>query len=253
MEALMEEGKLAAAWELSSGADPLIVERLRTKLAALSEVESLLMSGSSWDTVSDRDGVRVQYCPSADSGTHNFKITARVRAPLFNLLAVVYEVDLYSEWMPRVKQARQLHAASRFEKTVHLELEAVWPVANRDCVVDGFGVDKLAEEGALLVVLVQAAGEALSPAEGVVRALVHVGGFRLTRVSPEETGVEMVLNVDPCLPVIPHWLLNWATGHVLHWLFLRMERAAAFEEDSEYGRRVAGNRGVYQHLRNILQ
>jgi hypothetical protein len=219
------------------------------------EVMQLTRFFSDWGVISDKNGVKIQYNPEPELATHSFKIEAIVRAPLFNLIAVVYEVELYNKWMPRVKYSKELAILSKFQKIVQLEFNSVWPIANRDSVIEGFGVDFISED-AILVVIQSVSDhvqvEVPEPDDSVVRAVLNIGAFYIKYISDEETQIFMVMNCDPKLPVIPDWLLNFATGQVMQWIFYFMEKAASFDESSEYAERIQSNPGVYDHAKRII-
>eukprot|EP00475_Leptophrys_vorax_P012256 TRINITY_DN18670_c0_g2_i1.p1 TRINITY_DN18670_c0_g2~~TRINITY_DN18670_c0_g2_i1.p1 ORF type:complete len:265 (-),score=84.72 TRINITY_DN18670_c0_g2_i1:65-859(-) len=230
-------------------------KELTRRMEVVAKLRHMIFESEDWGVVSNKSGVKIQYNAEPELSTYSFKISALVRAPLFNLIAVVYEVDLYGNWMPRLKYARELALLSKFQKIVQLEINSVWPIANRDSVIEGFGVD-FTQEDALLVVI-QSVGdyvqvEVPEPEESVVRATLNIGAFYIKYISEEETQIYMILNFDPKLPVIPDWVLNFATGQVLQWIFYFMEKAAKFDDSSPYAEKIRTN-PVYDHARRIIE
>jgi hypothetical protein len=213
---------------------------------------------SDWGVISDTSGVRIQYQATPSASLYNFKVTTVVKASLFNILAVIYEVDLYKKWLPLLKVAEQLHQVDKLHKIVHVDVYGVWPVANRDAVVEGFGVD-FQEDDAILVVL-QSIDESVPQefefpiANGitVVRSVLSIGGFYVKYRSESECDVYAILNIDPKLAFLPDWLLNYATGKLLQFLFYYMEKAAQFDESSTYTERIANNPAVYGLVKRIV-
>jgi hypothetical protein len=243
---LLEAGRLLDQLSDVSRQSSVVVELCR-KLEVIRRLEDLMFLSKDWSVISAKDRVQVQYLPEPSLNTHNFKVSAKVNASMFNLVAVIYEVDLYHKWMPRLGFARELGSRSKFEKLVHLELEGVWPVSSRDCLLEGFGVDLL-DRDALMVVL-QSVPQDVPPRAGAVRSVLHIGGFYIQYAGEHETMLEMVFNFDPRMSVLPSWLLNFVTGHILELVFGYMEEAC---RDAVYEDRVKSNGAVYEHVSRIL-
>lgn len=75
---------------------------------------------------------------------------------MFNILAVIIEVDMYLTWIPTImgiglKRITMLSDLDRFRKLVHADASIPWPLANRDCNLVGYGVD-LIDQGRVLAV-----------------------------------------------------------------------------------------------------
>ena len=108
------------------------------------------------ETMTDSKGTKVMWKPSKGSPIHTLRLDGKLRIPVFNLLAVLMEVDLYTTWIPTVmgvglKDLQMLEDIDRFNKVVHVEVAIPWPIANRDCNLIGYGVDLL-DQGRVLAV-----------------------------------------------------------------------------------------------------
>eukprot|EP00475_Leptophrys_vorax_P007836 TRINITY_DN14985_c0_g3_i3.p1 TRINITY_DN14985_c0_g3~~TRINITY_DN14985_c0_g3_i3.p1 ORF type:complete len:293 (-),score=76.89 TRINITY_DN14985_c0_g3_i3:108-986(-) len=234
-------------------------KEMHRKMEIVNRLKGMMFESEDWGIVSDRSGVRIQYQAAPGESLYYFKVTTSVKASLFKILAVIYEVDLYSKWLPLLKKADELHMLEKLHKIAHVEVYGVWPVvANRDCVAEGFGVD-FEEDDAILVVL-QSVDESqphsfeIPEADGssVVRTDLKIGGFYVKYLSEEECNVWAILNVDPKLTFLPDWLLNYATGKLLHFLFYYLEKAAQFDDSSPYAERIANNPEVYSLVSRIV-
>lgn len=53
----------------------------------------------------------------------------------------------------------------------------------------------------------------------LVRARIRLAGLVLRPLTPTETEVTMLANVDPCLASMPYWLLNFATRNAMPMMF----------------------------------
>eukprot|EP01133_Synstelium_polycarpum_P007432 gene7432-8695_t len=61
------------------------------------------------------------------------------------------KVDKYASWIPRCQQSQQL-AANNKNRAVYCQVSCPWPVADRDIVLYGYGVDMLEDEDKVVVV-----------------------------------------------------------------------------------------------------
>lgn len=108
------------------------------------------------ETMTDSKGTRVMWKPSKGSPIHTLRLDGSVKISVFNILAVLMEVDLYTTWIPTImgiglKDLELLEDVDRFKKVVHAEVAIPWPLANRDCNLIGYGVDLL-DQGRVLAV-----------------------------------------------------------------------------------------------------
>jgi hypothetical protein len=52
----------------------------------------------SWKKVSDSDGIHTFYRKEPNKPTHSFMVQGEVQSSLFNVLSLIYEIDLYKNW-----------------------------------------------------------------------------------------------------------------------------------------------------------
>merc|ERR1712072_1369825 len=71
-----------------------------TKMDQLDELEKLLHSNEGWTSHKHRDHVTVMYKKRENLHIYTIRIEADLQAPLFNILTVLNEVDLYKKWLP---------------------------------------------------------------------------------------------------------------------------------------------------------
>lgn len=250
---LSDRGAADLSIKLSSS--PLSAE-VEFKSRLISESMTLFEAAEGWKACRTSGKAEVRYSLDEFSGLHKFWVSSTIKVPLFNAIAVVYEIDLYEKWVPRIKFARELGSDSRFDKLVHVELNAIWPVANRDFVVQGFGVDWMEKNSILIIVSTKQEHPTIeipNPQGNVVRADVKIGAFRLEYAGEEECKCSLIINVDPQMKNIPDWLLNFCTGQVLGWFFHFMGKAANFGPESEYSKRIKENAGIYDYAREVIR
>ena len=232
---------------------------LKKKYEKISRVRSMFADKSAWTVVTSpqREGdLEVLFKTEPTESSHTFLLTSVLEVPLFNIAAVIYETDLYSTWMPRVKKSTPLGTLGVFEKAVKIEFQVIWPLATRDMVVLGYGVD-LIEENAILCTMHSVSRhdsiDIPETRDGEVRLFMNIGGFRCEFLEDDKTKMQLVMNIDPKVPAAPEMLLNFAIRQVICWIFHNLERAAKFDGSSVYAERIKCNSGFYEKVGRIIE
>jgi hypothetical protein len=125
---------------------------LRTAFSEYCEVLRLLQTlgdNGGWESIANASGVQTLFRAEADAATLSIKTLGVIDSPIFNVVALINEIDLLGTFIPRV-YARMLRQISRFRQLVHVLLALPWPFASRDVVLEGRGVDML-EHNAVVV------------------------------------------------------------------------------------------------------
>lgn len=79
------------------------------------------------------------------------KFEMEIDIPIMNLLALIYEVDLYPNWFPFLKKGVQLKLVHRAAKIAYTEMSFPPPVSNREGYFLGCGYDRLQENGSIFL------------------------------------------------------------------------------------------------------
>ena len=61
--------------------------------------------------------------------------------PIFNLISLIYEIELFKNWVPFCSTSSTLKKVKRAEKVVYIKL-ALPILSDREAFLDGFGVDR---------------------------------------------------------------------------------------------------------------
>eukprot|EP00051_Salpingoeca_urceolata_P034866 m.27098 g.27098 ORF g.27098 m.27098 type:complete len:584 (-) comp8449_c0_seq2:110-1861(-) len=88
---------------------------------------------------------------------------------------------------------------------------------------------------------------------GVVRMFMRHSALVLTPLDlnggdKQSTMVEMVLSMDPSLPVVPSWFINFASHHISHYLLALLRSEVLKVRGSVYEDRIRENREFYGFL-----
>ncbi|MBC7922591.1 MAG: START domain-containing protein [Ferruginibacter sp.] len=159
----------------------------------------------SWKLVKDKNGVKVYTRKVEGSALKEFKAVTTVAAPLNSLVALLKDFESYPAWVTDCKAARQLKLVSPTSYYYYAELNAPWPVENRDMVVH-FQVQQDSATKAVTCTMA-AEPDYLPPQPGNVRIPKLKGTWQLT---PQQDGTVEVLHRVHAESggSIPAWLAN---------------------------------------------
>jgi hypothetical protein len=73
------------------------------------------------------------------------------KMPIFNLCALIYEIELFKNWVPFCEESATLKHIGLAQKVVYLKLGLPY-VSHRESYLDGFGIDRLRENGTVVIV-----------------------------------------------------------------------------------------------------
>ena len=73
---------------------------LISKLKETNRMLDFMESKSNWETFRDANGWKTEWQPMDESDYESFRITGIGNVPLYNIVAVIYEMDLIKTWLP---------------------------------------------------------------------------------------------------------------------------------------------------------
>ena len=146
---------------------------------------------------------------------------------LFAVAAVLRDPDRYNEWMPHVSASKLLGREGEFDFRFYQRLDAPWPVAQRDVVLQVRTLYRPAE--GLLIARFEDTTDSRVPAyDTIVRMPRLRGQYRVTALGPTLTEVALVLDADAG-GALPDWLIAMVTRDMPRGMIVGLrERAQAF-------------------------
>lgn len=217
-------------------ADEMVAEVLSRVEVSLRQLKEFT-SDDGWTLTRGGGENATFYRAEEDVGTHSFKCRGVINAPLVNVCAVLLETHLYKLWFPMTRESSTLAYPSRYRKVARVVTKAMWPVADRETVVEGYGVDML--ERHMILVNVRSVDEYpgvdIPPCpSSMVRAEVLFGGFLIEPLSRNSCRLQFMTNVDAKLPVIPYAMQNFFQGKIIHVIVSSIEKmATSFHPDAD--------------------
>jgi hypothetical protein len=206
----------------------------------------------------DERGYGTYYRAEAGKTAHSFKVIGEVQESILHVVSVIMELDLYTEWFPMCCDAEMQGELTRFHKSSRFVVQVPWPMSNREVFLVGYGVDDLTTRKRVIITSRSIADDEplhsniRRPPVGkkCTRIAVEKGGFLLEALSPTTCRVSFIMNVDPQIPHVPTWLVNWVSGKMIWVLLHQMDKAAkrAGKKKSKYTDRRHNRPDIYEHL-----
>jgi hypothetical protein len=72
-----------------------------------------LQSEEGWELCANKDNIQTFYRKEAHEKLHTLKIQGTIDSPMFNVLSIFYEIDLYKTWLPRCPTSKTLKQYGR--------------------------------------------------------------------------------------------------------------------------------------------
>lgn len=193
--------------------------------------------------------------------SRDFKVVTRTKASLYNIISLVYETDLYKDWVPGVDVSSRWKQ-STFNQYLYLRFPVPFPMKPRDVVLKGYGDVR---NGGVMIYVGSVenpeAERALGVKNGPVRVEVVFGGFLLRPiVNTGEVEITMLTRLDLKLPLVPEQFIDYAAKFVLCELInvirdksMAMTTSPNDAKHKKWRERQTGeDAGVYKEVENRL-
>jgi len=228
----------------------------RKKLNDLKQVYNRVVSlrqslagDEGWEIQRDSDGIRCLYQGHA-SGYVRIRLDAEIDAPMFDLLALLREVDLWNRWMPSFAGLGLSHSlfvgqASILNMCFSIRVNLPWPLKARSCNFAVDGIDCMNSDDApqqVVVLLDSRYAQENCPEKlpdgsrtdvavdifdsGVIITPAEVAGTK-------HSLMQVISVIDPKMPV-PAWLVNLAVRKLCYLIAVQIRQAVSVTRTPEY-------------------
>eukprot|EP00747_Dinoflagellata_sp_TGD_P117967 gnl/TRDRNA2_/TRDRNA2_172711_c0_seq1.p1 gnl/TRDRNA2_/TRDRNA2_172711_c0~~gnl/TRDRNA2_/TRDRNA2_172711_c0_seq1.p1 ORF type:complete len:456 (+),score=48.47 gnl/TRDRNA2_/TRDRNA2_172711_c0_seq1:9-1376(+) len=261
------------------------------RVTAVELIRKSLSTDEEWELQSDSDGIRTFQKPCEDPNLVHFRVEGFVDAPIFNLIALLYEIDLWDRWCPSfggvgLSSARLVTSASPTRFVFHIVISLPWPFDNREALIAIEGVDCMNQTDPIrqVVVLVDSAvTEQFAIDPEVQLPALQPGCERIelydtaavftpaevldvrTKERCDKLAAGCSVNKDAyCLAELvvcadlktafPQWMINSLTRNFSWLIISRMRWAVLLTNDEEYQCRMRDpNNAFYSFLRRRIR
>jgi len=165
---------------------------------------------AAWRKVGVDKGVTIYDEPDSDRVVPRFKGVTTIDAPMYQLLAILADMERAPEWNSKLIVSDVLERKSDLDLRFYWRFEAPWPVDDRDGVLQS----QVTHDGDALVAAFRTVSGPERPSpDGVTRFGWLRGHFRFTPLGPSRTRVEHLVDADPS-GMIPSWLVQFVTKNI---------------------------------------
>lgn len=165
-----------------------------------------------WERTASEKGVQVYTRPGPGGNLPEFKGVTQMDASVWEVLAILDDIDRACEWTERCSASRELKKFSTTHRIFYNRTGAPWPFTDRDVVLDG-RVSGLETGQDVVVDFRSIRTDLRPPVDGVVRMPVMDGTYRVRRLGPTRCEVTLRIRAHPG-GVIPDWVAGWVTKRI---------------------------------------
>lgn len=158
LEELFEGSKIMHLYELLKSTPQnqipksIPVANVNARAESMINLRAACTSEEGWLLQKESHEVKTLYRSHPEStGVHSIRLDGEVDAPVFIILALFHEVDLFTKWIPSyallgLSFAKCVSHPSPTELMVHMKVDIPWPFNNRYCFFKCDGIDCIDDE-----------------------------------------------------------------------------------------------------------
>lgn len=229
-------------------------EALNVRAKDFQQARENLVEDEDWTLSQTLFGITTSY-RREDDGTLSVKLEGELTGvPLFEQLAVLREVDLYTEWAPFCSKADKLTQVGKIEVVAHQVMSVPLLGLSRDVAFRALGCDCMREDGSIIIVAASVdefPGADIPPAPtriGSARMLLRSFQAKVDVLSPTSARTRLVANIDPKL-ALPQWLIDFSMKKIAGLVLVCLQSQAKKvmnNPDRKHGKRIQEDSAFYR-------
>jgi len=151
------------------------------------------------------EGIEVYTCKATDSKINSIQSSFTLEVPFSTLSEALLDWENFNQWQYKIRKTELLKSISDQELIYRAELDAPWPVSDRDLILHV----KMSPTSKLGEYLFSTVGrpDFIPPRDGFVRVPVSDGHWTIKVIGKDQLEIQHNLSIDPG-GAIPVWLLN---------------------------------------------
>lgn len=180
-----------------------------TLIITLLSLHSPAQSAPKWEQLHEEEGIKVYRRDSTLGELPDFKAIGRVQGSVYDVIAVLRNVDRRTEWVFRCEASKVVKRFSDFEVLLYHKTYSPWPASDRDAAIRTQLYEM--DHGQKYLAHFRGVEDPLIPdEEGNIRIPQIEGYYLLSQVTPQETQVTYFVHLDPG-GYLPRWLVRMTT------------------------------------------
>ena len=104
-------------------------------VAVLASSATIAHTAPKWTKIHHIEGISVYQRDSNLGDLPDFKAVSRIKATLFDLIAVLQDVNRRDEWVHRCSVSKVVKRYSEFELLLYHKTDSPWPISDRDAAI----------------------------------------------------------------------------------------------------------------------
>eukprot|EP01017_Pseudomicrothorax_dubius_P048526 TRINITY_DN8845_c0_g2_i1.p1 TRINITY_DN8845_c0_g2~~TRINITY_DN8845_c0_g2_i1.p1 ORF type:complete len:395 (-),score=107.42 TRINITY_DN8845_c0_g2_i1:36-1172(-) len=214
---------------------------------------------------SSKNGVNISYRKEGDWANVTIKVEAVVPVNIFDFIVFIYEMDLFTEWMPYCTECKPVQDFNHYTKGIYMKMDVPKPLPKREGYLLGFAADRMEKNGTIVFVSKSIDEDTRfqnrlkinipeTPPD-TVRYKIVSSIYELEPIDENTTRFRAVTNVDAGLQNIPTFLLRWAYRKFGSMMFEKMLQRIRKLEGTQWEDRKTNtvNKDLYQHFRTQIE
>ncbi|CAD8177057.1 unnamed protein product [Paramecium octaurelia] len=217
------------------------------------------LESNGWTLDKSSHGISVSYKFPPKSSTVSLLMEAEVETDCAKLMALITEVELFSEYVPFCNYATTIKLLSKTQKVCVSQL--YFPViSNRETVFFGQGIDRLEENGTIVFLCKSIDQDQkfldyydlqLHKSKNV-RLQLNYYIFQITPLTKTKCKIKAVNNCDPQLSLVPTWLVALIARKFAFQLIEKIVKYTKNFEKYPWYKKTQENPEFYQWLQNKI-
>jgi hypothetical protein len=212
------KGEILAAIESILQTETKLLETIKVEYTYMKKIMQEMEDTQDWTSDSLNSVVKISYKFIPNTELISLKMEAEVDVPIQTMMTLLYEINLWSHWFPFIKRTAEVKRIHRGAAVYYLELGLPYPLQNRETHIYGFGVDRLRENGTILILAesVDENQDFLARNEvkkvensGTVNMDIRFGGFEISPLGPNRCKLRGIANINPKFTWLPASVLNY--------------------------------------------
>ena len=181
-------------------------------LVGLLLLTPVLAQGSSWETITEEDGIIVQQKEIPGRSLPVFRGEMVIETNVFEILGILQDIERNPEWMHACIDAKRIKKINHKEYIAYNRSDAPWPISDRDVVVHAKAeIDREKRELAIRMRSIDMPDYEKN--DDVVRMPKLNGHYFFRELGPRKTWIEYEIDADPG-GSIPGWLVRVASRDI---------------------------------------
>jgi len=233
------QGEALLVIESALNTEKKLFETIQSEHSYMTKILGQLKDDEGWtaDSIGPNAKFHYKYIPNTEMVS--LKLDLNVDVPLQTMLTLINEIDLWSHWAPFMKKTCQVKRIHRSAAVYYLEMGLPYPLSNREVHLYGFGINRLQENGSVLILaesvdnneeFLQRHDVKKVKSSGTVNMDIHFAGFELSPIDGNRCRIAGVLNVNPKFSWLPASLLNMILKKAMQFIMDRLvSRAKKFK------------------------